>query len=62
MAGPISREALDDHFNAEREGTLHAFLRHRSAIEEKARALIEQQKFQPNGPILIGTLLFARSM
>jgi len=57
----ISPEALDDHFNAKREGTLHAFLRHRSEIEAKARELIEQQKFQPDGSILIGTLLFVRS-
>ena len=51
----ISREALEDHFNAEREGTLHAFLRHRSEVEAKARELIEQQKSQPNGSILINT-------
>ena len=51
----ISREALDDHFNAEREGTLHAFLRHRSEVEVKARELIEQQKSQPDGSILINT-------
>jgi hypothetical protein len=51
----ISREALDDHFKAETEGTLHAFLKHRSEIEAKARELIQQQKFQPDGSILIGT-------
>ena len=58
----ILRKALDDHFNAEREGTLHAFLRHRSEIEAKARELIEQQKCQPDGSILIHTLFFVRSM
>ena len=52
----VSREALDDHFKAETEGTLHAFLKHRSEIEAKARELIQQQKFQPDGSILIGTL------
>ena len=51
----ISAEALDDHFSAEKEGTLHAFLRHRSEIEAKARELIEQQKSQPDGSILINT-------
>ncbi len=51
----ISGEALNDHFNAEREGTLHAFLRHRSDIEGKARDLIEQQRFQSDGSVLIST-------
>ena len=54
----ILREALEDHFNAEREGTLHAFLRHRSEVEAKARELIEQQKFQPDGSILISNDLW----
>lgn len=51
----ISREALDDHFKAETEGPLHAFLKHRSEIEAKARELIEQQKSRPDGSILINT-------
>jgi hypothetical protein len=51
----ISREPLDDHFNAEREGTLHAFLRHHSEVEAKASGLIEQQMSQPDGSILINT-------
>jgi hypothetical protein len=51
----ISREALDNHFKAEIEGALHAFLKHRSAIEAKARELIEQQKTRPDGSILINT-------
>jgi len=33
----ISRAALDDHFNAETEGTLQAFLKHRSEIERHYR-------------------------
>jgi hypothetical protein len=51
----ISREALDDHFKAEAEGPLHAFLRHRSEIAAKARQLIERQISQPDGSILINT-------
>jgi len=51
----ISREALDDHFEAETMGELHAFLKHRFAIEAKARKLIEQQEFQADGSILVGT-------
>ncbi len=43
----ISAEALDDHFNSEKEGPLHAFLRHRSEVEAKARELIARQKFSP---------------
>jgi len=52
----VSREALNDHFKAETEGILYAFLKHSSEIEANARALIEQQKFQPDGSILISTL------
>ena len=52
----ISREALDDHFKADIEGPLHAFLKHRSEIETKAKELLEQQKTQPDGLILINTL------
>ncbi len=54
----ISREALDDHFDAEREGTLHAFLRHRGEIEAKARELIERLRSRPDGSILISNDLW----
>lgn len=52
----ISGEALDDHFGADMEGELNAFLKHRGQIETKARKLIEQQSFQPDGSILIRSL------
>jgi len=52
--------ALDDHFKAETEGALNAFLKHRSEIEAEAKELIEQQEFQPDGSILIGTLDIGR--
>ena len=54
----ISAEALNDHFSAEKEGLLHAFLRHRSEIEAKARELIEQLRSQPDGSILISNDLW----
>jgi hypothetical protein len=49
----ILGEALDGYFRAETTGPLHAFLKHRSVIEAKARELIEQQKSQPDGWILV---------
>jgi hypothetical protein len=51
----VLSDALDNHFKAETEGNLNAFLKHRRQIEAKARELIEQQKYQPDGSILIGT-------
>ena len=51
----ISGKALDNHFKAETEGMLRSFLKHRSEIEAKARELIEQQKFQRDGSLLIDT-------
>ena len=51
----ISTEALKDHFKAETKRILNAFLKHRSEIEAKARELIEQHKFQPDGSLFIDT-------
>jgi ATP-dependent helicase YprA (DUF1998 family) len=55
IACKVLREVLNDLFRAEAEGALYAFLKHSSDIEEKARELIEQEKFQLDGSILIST-------
>lgn len=49
----ISREALEDNFNGVGEDILHCFRENRVSIEEKARALIDKNRFESDGSILI---------
>jgi Protein of unknown function (DUF1488) len=55
MPCAISFEALQDqhHFHQDPGPPLDTFRRHRSVIEELARKLIRQQRFEPDGSILI---------
>jgi hypothetical protein len=49
----ISREALEDRFNSIGEDILDCFRENRTAIEVKARALIEKNRLESDGSILI---------
>jgi hypothetical protein len=50
----MSWEALQDRrFNGDASQPLETFRRHRPAIEEIARRLIQRQRFEPDGSILI---------
>lgn len=49
----ISREALEDRFNGIGENILDCFRENRAAIEMKARTLIEKNRLESDGSILI---------
>jgi Protein of unknown function (DUF1488) len=51
----ISFEALQDqrHFHEDLGPPIDTFRRHRPVIEELARKLIQQRRFEPDGAILI---------
>lgn len=54
----ISREALQDHFGARSAELTDAFSANRSAIELKAEELINGNRFETDGTILIRTADF----
>ncbi len=49
----ISYQALRNHFGADYEDPLPAFTTHRQRIEQLAAQFIRQQRFEPDGTILI---------
>jgi hypothetical protein len=49
----ISYQALWRHFGADYEDPLPAFTTHRPHIEQLAAQFIKQQRFEPDGTILI---------
>lgn len=49
----ISYQALWQHFGADYADPLPAFTRHRQPIEQLAAQFIRQQRFEPDGTILI---------
>jgi hypothetical protein len=49
----VSLEALVDHFRADPRQPLATFRQHRATIEELARRLIQAQRFEADGSILI---------
>jgi len=51
----ISQEALDDHFNGNRENKLDAFRKNREAIEDIARNKYLSGHVEPDGSVLIRT-------
>ncbi len=51
----ISIEALQDHFQADLLQPMQAFLCNRLAIEHIAERLIDQQRFEADGSVLIST-------
>ena len=58
MLCAVSREALDDWFEAEgkgQEGYLVAFRKHRAIIQAVARAVYLHEKVPPNGMALVKT-------
>ena len=51
----ISLEALQDHFGADNLAPERAFIRNRAPIESIAARLIERDRREPDGSILIRT-------
>lgn len=49
----ISLKSLRDKFGASEEEPMHSVARHRSAIQEAARRLIENESYEEDGSILI---------
>jgi len=49
----ISYQALRQHFGADYEDPLPAFTTHRQHIEQLAAQFIRQQRFEPDGTILM---------